>query len=40
MSQSMFNAAYKAHVKRSKQQGFRPLGPVLFSVFTQQLCFM
>jgi hypothetical protein len=40
MSQKMFSVAYNAHVKRAKQQGFRPMGPTLFSVLTQQLCFM
>lgn len=39
MSTNMVFAAYKAHCKRSLQQGFKPLGVLHFSVLTQKLCF-
>ncbi len=35
----VFNAVYNAHIKRAHQQGFRPMGPLVFSVLTMQLCF-
>ena len=36
---TLMSAAYDAHCKRSRMQGFRPLGPLVFSVITMQLCY-